>query len=310
MPGVMLRSGTLLAGAEVDKADDGSLRYTKREGTQTLSLAHVARVIFRELSPEQAAKIPEKGAGVLLKEGDFVDGEFKGIARDGRIQLSSVLFGLAKFEPREKAAALVLGDVDPAAARSARMTFRTMDGSTYVAASVTPDRDKLLIEDPLAGRFEINRWEVTDIAAGASRLESLAALKPPKVETPSKSAGEGLTIDSTGVGLPMTVAGVTAARGVTLTAGSAASWDLAGQYRTLTFKCGVPAGVLATAPVRFVVLADGKELFRSKPRTSLDDLLTATVTLKDVKTLTLKTESTTADPLPIPGLWLDPALVK
>jgi hypothetical protein len=308
-PGVMLRSGTLLANTEVGRADEGTLRFDRDGRPQTVSLASVARVVFRELSPEQAAKIPDKATGVLLKEGDFVEGEFKGVDKQGRIQLSSVLFGLARFEPKEKAIALVINDVDPAA--KPELTLRTADGSVYAARSVKFENDKLTIDDALAGQFTVSRGDVTELTSGGGRTESLAALKPAKVEPePKPGAPAPLAVDSTGVGLPMTIAGVTAARGLTLPAGASASWDVAGAYRTLTFKCGVPAGVLATAPVRFVVLADGKEVYRSKPRTSLDQPLTASVPLKDVKTLTLKTESTSPDPLPTPGLWQDPSLVK
>ena len=56
--------------------------------------------------------------------------------------------------------------------------------------------------------------------------------------------------------------------------------------------------------------ADGKELYRSKPRTSLDEALAASVSLKGVKSLTLSVESTAGDAAPAPGVWADAALVK
>jgi hypothetical protein len=297
--GVMLRSGTLLAGAQIESADNGTLRLG-RGGLrgETLSLVNVARIIFKELSPDAVAKIPPRRTGVLLKEGDFVEGEFKSL-RDGRITLSSLIFGLQRFDVRDKALALVLSDLEAA---RAEMILRTRDGSVYMAKSVTPQNGRLVIQDPLAGEFSINIRDVAQLSAGAGRLTPLADIKP--------QAAAGLSIDSTGIGLPMNLAGVPCERGLTVAAGSSATWDLAGGYRTLTFKCGVPKGVLPTAPVRFIVLADGKELYKSPPRTSQDEPLAASVSVKDAKSLTLKVESTLSPPLLMPGLWGDVSLVK
>jgi hypothetical protein len=299
--GLMLRSGTLLAGAQIEKADDGSITYNKAGRRDTISLVNVARIVFREIGPDTIAKIPEKRTGVLLREGDFIEGEFRSLNR-GRIQLSSVLFGLANFDIRDKAVVLILGDIEPT---RAEMLIRTRDGSIYVAKSVTPDKDLLLIEDAIGAKFSINRTEVVELSAGGSRMESLADIKPAKVEPP-----DGLSINSTGTGLPVTLNGAVCEKSVTLAAGASATWELAAKYRTLTFKCGVPQGVLATAPVRFIILADGKELFKSHPRTSLDDALTASISIKDAKSLTLKVESTAGQDITTPGLWGDVGLVK
>lgn len=304
--GLTLRSGTMLAGAQIERADDGTLTFNKNGRRETISLVNVARIIFRELNPELIAKLPEKRTGVLLVEGDFVEGEFRSMSR-GRIQLSSVLFGLANFDIRDKAVALVLGDVE---APKAQMLVRTQDGSSYVAASVAPDKDLLVIEDVLGAKFSINRWEVTEISAGQSRMESLADIKPAKVETAGKEGPDAVVLNATGTGLPMNLAGTLFAKGITVAAGASATWNLAGKYRTLTFKCGVPKGVLATAPVRFIVLADGKEVYKSRPRTSLDQPLSASASIKDAKTITLKVEPTAGELQTTPGLWGDPGLVK
>ena len=71
-----------------------------------------------------------------------------------------------------------------------------------------------------------------------------------------------------------------------------------------------PRGVLPTAPVRFIVLSEGKELYKSPPRTSQDEPLAASVSVSGAKSLTLKVESTLSPPLLTPGLWGDVALVK
>jgi len=298
--GLMLRSGTLLAATQIEKADNTTIIFLKSGRRETVPFASVARIIFRDLGPDLASKIPEKQTGVLLKEGDFVEGEFRGMVR-GRVQLSSVLFGLTSFDIRDKAVALILSDLEPA---RPQMLIHTHDGSTYVAKSIAPDKDLIIIQDAIGQQFTVNRWDISEINAGTAKIESLTELKP------TKSDPDSLTINKTAAGLSTTLAGTLCEKGLTQTAGSSATWDLAGKYRTLTFKCGVPQNILPTAPVRFIVLADGKEVYKSHPRTSQDEPQAASLNIKDIKTLTLKIESTTSDPIPTPGLWADIGLVK
>jgi hypothetical protein len=303
-PGLLLRNGTFLAGAQIEKADDTSIRFGKADRHDNLSLTQISCVIFRELDPEITARIPARRAGLLLKEGDFVEGDFEGM-RDGRIILSSVLFGLARFEPVRAAVALVLNDLDPS---RPRMILRTHDGSVYYADSVTPERDKLIIKDPTAGKFTVNRWDVTEISLGSGGMLSLATLKPSKIETPTP--GKGFNIDSAGSELPMALPGVSVEHAVALTPGAAATWSLAGAYRTFTFVAGVPRGASHTARLRFILLADGKEVFKSPPQTSLETPHATAVSVKGVQSLTLKVESTDKVMPEPPGLFANPSLIK
>jgi hypothetical protein len=302
--GILLRNGTLLAGAQIAQADDGKIRFTKADRRDALlALGDVSRVLFRELPVEALAKIPPKRSGVLLKEGDFVEGEFKGI-KDGRLLISSVLFGLAKFDMRDKAVALIVNDPEPARAAT---VVRTSDGSTYMADAIAVEKDRVTLDDALAGKFTLARSEIAELSAGAARLEPLAAVRPSHVEAPP---GEGLSFDATAAGRPVALAGAPCERPLALTAGAAASWELAGKYRLFTFRAGVPTGILPTAAVRFIVLADGKELYRSPPRTSSDEPITSSVPLSGAHTLTLKIESTTTPALPTPAVWADASLAK
>jgi hypothetical protein len=302
-PGLLLRDGTFLAGAQIEKADDTSLRFGKADRHDNLSLTQISCVIFHELDPEITAKIPARRAGVLLKEGDFVEGDFKGM-RDGRIILSSVLFGLARFEPAHQAVALVLNDLDPS---RPQMILHTHDGSVYCADSVAPEKDKLIIADPTAGKFTVNRWDVTEISLGSGRMQSLTALKPSKIQTPTP--GKGFNVDSTGSELPRALPGVSVEHAIALAPGASATWNLAGGYRTFSFVAGVPRGASHTARLRFTLLADGKEVFKSPPQTSLDTPRVTAVNVKRVQSLTLKVESLDKAAT-TPGLFANPFLIK
>lgn len=303
-PGLMLRSGTVIANVGIDKLDEAQVRFSKH-GDQRVPRPALARIIFSELTPEMAAKIPPRGAGVLLREGDFIEGDLRAY-RDGRIELSSVLFGLKRFEPRQQAVAVVLNDLEPA---RAQLVVRTLDGSIYMTTQLSLDKDQLKVVDPSGATLSFNRWDIADISAGADRMESLASLKPSRVDAP-KGAGDGLFSNPMGAGVAMKLAGAPVQNGLAMTAGASASWQLDGKYRLLTFTAGVPSSVLPTAQVRFVVTADGKELYRSAPRASADAPLPVAVSLKDVKSVTLAVQSTLAQPLPTLGLFAEASLVK
>jgi hypothetical protein len=75
-------------------------------------------------------------------------------------------------------------------------------------------------------------------------------------------------------------------------------------------RAGIPDGVLPTVALSMVVFADGKELYRSEPRTSMDDPANLLLILSGAKTLTLKIESAGNVALPAAALWGDPMLVK
>ena len=61
---------------------------------------------------------------------------------------------------------------------------------------------------------------------------------------------------------------------------------------------------------RVVVLGDGKELYRSEPRTSLDEAANISLNLSGVRALVLRVESPGDVSLPAAALWADPLLVK
>jgi hypothetical protein len=98
--------------------------------------------------------------------------------------------------------------------------------------------------------------------------------------------------------------------GVVCQAGATLEYDLQARYRVLLCRCGVPDAVLPATAVRLIVLADGRELYRSAPLTSLDDAADLALNLTGVKTLSLRVEAVGNVNLPAAALWGDPMLVK
>ena len=109
---------------------------------------------------------------------------------------------------------------------------------------------------------------------------------------------------------PVTLNGQACERGIFCQAGASLTFDLGGKYKMLVGRVGVADGVLPTTAVRVVVLGDGKELYRSEPRTSLDEAANISLNLSGVRALVLRVESPGDVSLPAAALWADPLLVK
>jgi hypothetical protein len=129
--GVLTWNGSFI-GAPVTKADDTAITFAEPHKGFTLTTVNAARIYFRALSAARAAKLEPKRPGVLLINGDFMDGEFKGIS-DSRVHLNSVLFGLKSYDINYEALALVLRDPSPS---PANFLVKSRAGGALLAHSV------------------------------------------------------------------------------------------------------------------------------------------------------------------------------
>ena len=139
-------------------------------------------------------------------------------------------------------------------------------------------------------------------------MESLADIKPAKIEPAGKDGPDALTLNAIGTVLPMNLAGTLCTRGITLASGGSSTSESRRKipHPELQMRRSPPL----PPPRPVIVLADGRKVYKSRPRTSLDQPLTASVSIKDARTITLKVESTAGELQTTPGLWADPGLVK
>jgi hypothetical protein len=305
--GVVLRDGTTVSG-QVRSISESAVRlYREREHEISVPLTEVARILFGGVSRDRRAKIEPGRTGVLLSNGDFFEGTLQGLEGD-RVKISSVLFGLRKFEAGQTVAA-VLRDVTSAAAK---YEVRLVDGAVLYTDEVGVERDALVVKTKV-GNLTLQLAELAEIKAGANRFKSMADLKPISVRQGGALLGGGLpgfAVDATTAGVPMSLGGQRCERGIGLSAGTSVSYDLGGEYRALMLRLGVPDGVLPAGGVRFTIKADGKDVYLSPERTSLDEPLSVTLSIVNVKTLELLLQSASAGKLGGCGLIGDPALVR
>lgn len=170
--GVVTWDGSFLA-APLVSADDTALQFGGAQKDFTLSTVTAARIVFQNLSAQRAAKIEPGRAGVLLVNGDFVDGEFKGLDR-GRVKLSSVLFGLKFFDATYEVVAVILRDPAPGAP-----TFRVKasDGSVLLVKKFAIAADGLTMEDATLRGYKVPAQELVELKQGSGTNLFSAALR-------------------------------------------------------------------------------------------------------------------------------------
>ncbi len=160
--GVVTWDGSFLA-APLVSADDTALQFGGAQKDFSLSTVNAARIIFQNLSAQRAAKIEPGRAGVLLVNGDFVDGEFKGLDR-GRVKISSVLFGLKFFDATYEVVAVILREPTPG---SPTFRVRCSDGSVLLAKKLSVAADGLAIEDATLRGYRVPAQELVELKQGS-----------------------------------------------------------------------------------------------------------------------------------------------
>jgi hypothetical protein len=155
----MLRDGTVLADHFVS-FDESSLILSKANRSVKLRASDVARVLFQ---PEfEANSLTGGRTGVLMSNGDFIDGEFRGIEA-GSIKISSVLLGQRRYELNRKVAAILLRD---AASRPVPLEVIARDGSLWRPDRITSGRDSLVLSTLVLGERRLPVDEVIEIRRG------------------------------------------------------------------------------------------------------------------------------------------------
>jgi hypothetical protein len=158
--GVLLADGTFLPGLP-KTADGKTVTLSYRGGPElAIPLERVAQIVFRPLSTAALTKIPARGAGVLTIAGDFAEGECKTLA-EGKLNVSTVVFGEKLFDTVSEAGAAVYRPVEFAGSWRIRMA----SGAVIQANKFQVEGADVVIDEPVLGKFTVRLSEVTDLVA-------------------------------------------------------------------------------------------------------------------------------------------------
>jgi hypothetical protein len=186
---------------------------------------------------------------LVLTSGDVVEGEFRTVA-DGRVSVSSVLFGLRKFNVSEVAAAILRENPPMPAARN--FEVRASDGSLLLVDKLSCENGSLIAETSFAGKLKLGQEQIVEIRAGGP-IQAADGIEAFGVSGPT----DGFKI--------LNGSGAPTVRGQTLmirppAAAPVTSWMVIPPAHAVAV-----GGILPTTAVRLVVLGMGRRLPNSMP---------------------------------------------
>jgi hypothetical protein len=304
--GLVLRSGTLLK-AQVERADDSVVRYHRdRERDLSVSISQVACIFPHPPQSGLSARIPPGRSGVLLRTGDFFEGDIRYI-RDGRVRISSVLFGLKDFGYWD-CQAIVYHDPTPL---PAPYEIRVADGSHLLASSFSAGKEFLVVKDVSAGPLKVWAGEVLEIRCGGSRFQPLAETRLVKADLPpGMTFADAVSVDALSGDVTMWMDSQPVDRGLAVAAGTSLEYALLGAYRVFHARAGAADHAPAGLRLRLVVLVDGQEACRSPDRAAGEGAVDVTAGVEGAKTLTLRVEAVGASDPRLISVWANPVLVR
>jgi len=305
--GVLTRNGTFMSGATFASADKTTVQFTRPGGMPLATeYSQLARINLQPLTPGMLAQIPKGLSGVLLTNGDFMEGEIGGIV-NGKVTVSSVVFGLSTYQLADDIRAVVFRA--PKAVESA-YRVQLVDGSVLVARSIKSSaKDELTVDDQSIGSVTLGMRDLCVIRAGELRSVQLTDIKPDNVDAPAGKDPTSNSVFDPLRGSWMNVAGVFSERGTVVATGSTLTYDVDGGYRVFVCRVGVPDSAPVKGTVRFVITADGKEL-RNVVKANKEAPTVISVSVAGVKELKLSVEGGGDADVPSFGLWGDPVLGK
>lgn len=302
--GVALRDGRVITGTV--RGSNNEIVHLQRPDNTEMRIAvdQVARISLEPLTRQKADQLLDGRNGVLMKNGDFLEGEVT-LLPDNRFRVSSILYGLQTI-PRDKAAMVVLA---PADEPHGKMIVRLADGSILPTDRLRVDGDRLVVQAGESDELKLEARQIHSIESKGDRATSLLAIKP-AVSGRGFVAGRPMAIGQSVTGSPLRLGDRPIENGISSAGNTELSFRLDRPYRALICTAGVSAEQSPLLRGELIIVGDGKELYRSPPITSAGPARQIAVPLKGVKTLTLVIRSPGDDKAPAPaGIWADPLLV-
>lgn len=155
---VVLRSGSVLQGV-IKSLDRDSIKLAGSDSDIKISLREVAQIRFQKIPGTFLKTLLEGKTGVLLSNGEFMDGEIQKLERE-QVKLNSVLFGIREFKLKRGVLAVVLRNIK---AEPLELSVRTVDGSTLLGHRIDSRPGKIQLDAPGAGGFQIDEANVLEI---------------------------------------------------------------------------------------------------------------------------------------------------
>ncbi len=156
-PEVELTSGSIVRGRP-QSADQNEIVFTMPRVVR-VPTSRVARISLQPLSGELAWKTRVSRPGVWVSNGDFFDGDFRGLD-DRKLTISSVLYGLRSFDINDEAFAVVL---QARKWQVPQYEIETVDGSVLRASELALGDGELQLKEPALGEVRVPAFEILEL---------------------------------------------------------------------------------------------------------------------------------------------------
>lgn len=325
-PGVVLQGGSFVAATcehlVIDPTNPDALgNFTRGTSPQNISASQISSITSIPLSHAQIMELVNAKPGLIMKNGDVMDGETNSITK-GAVQVNSMLLGVTTFGKTDTRACVI----HPLVLQPAKYEIRLKDGSMIHANDVTVSGPSLSIEDISGAKLFATMDDVAQFRAGSAMVQPLAELDwkakaapapAPKTAPPAPApAGGNAAAPALAPAAPDADQGpvVGSWRGpdeqqvLQADTGTTIDFPLSGgKYRAVAMRIMVspdsPAGTQAIVHV----YADGKEIATTPAFRMGEQPRFAQVIIQNIKTLSLMGES------PMEGakiLFIDPVVIK
>ena len=128
-----------------------------------ISTVNVARSVFKPVPRQWRDKLRQKRKGVLLQNGEFIEGDFQQF-KDDWFTIHSLLFGVKQYGT-EQVMALVLGEVAAKPVKSTLYELVLEDGSLFHVRSFKLAQTSVRVDDPTVGKFNVPLTDLDELRA-------------------------------------------------------------------------------------------------------------------------------------------------
>ena len=153
--GVFFRNGNFVA-CRIESADGEVAQCSRLLEGKPIAMHEIARIVCQPVPVAFSAKLGPGRRGVLLVNGDFIDGEFVGL-EGNRVQISSVLFGLRTFAATPQVLAIAIRDIETA---ENTVELQLKDQSTLSASNLEFGEGCILVNNKAWGTLSVSEAEV------------------------------------------------------------------------------------------------------------------------------------------------------
>jgi hypothetical protein len=157
-PQVELTSGTTVT-ARPERGDLNEITFGGAPKVVQVPTARVARIAFQPLTGDMAWRTRSSRSGVFVSNGDFIDGDFRGI-ENGALTISSVLYGLRAFDIEDETLALVL---HPRKWQPPAFEVETADGCFIRASELALGDGEVKLKEPSLGDIRVPAFEILEL---------------------------------------------------------------------------------------------------------------------------------------------------